>query len=791
MPSVKHILFLLGLLLGLGVISGYTQDVTKTKSCMECHEDQELTGEIDGEEVSVFFDLERYEKGIHADLSCVDCHDDIAELPHDSDLKKVDCSSCHDDVIEEIKTSVHGAEGKEGPSCADCHSHPHHALRPDDPESTINHQNILAVCSKCHNEENPNTEAFAVEHFTAESYAQTVHGKAFQAGNADAAFCTDCHGHHKILPSSNPESPLHPTKVDSTCAQCHQEVFEIYKNSIHGKTTASGSEDAATCTSCHGEHDIVPVDDPDSPLQHNRVSFMCGKCHFDLTLMDQYGLASAEQETLFKGSVHAEEVAKGNEKAPNCVSCHGSHNTLPLRDPDSPSNFMHVPETCGQCHEVEKEQYLKSVHGVSAMRGHKDSPVCTDCHGEHAILRPSDDQSPVSVLKVAQNTCARCHASIVINDKYGISSGKVENYFDSYHGLALQHGSKKVANCSSCHGYHLILHSSDPNSTVSKERLVETCGSCHPGISSNVLAAPIHADVTIRSQTITAWVPRIYILLIVVIIGGMLLHNGVIFWAGLRKKYAHEKGRPSYRRFTRFEIWMHVLLTISFILLVITGFALLSPNSWWVTMLSYLQFNEAVRGLIHRVCGVILIVTSILYAGYMVFTKRGRSEFIAFFPVWKDAVDVVHYLSYHMGWRAEPPKFDRYDYMEKMEFWALVWGVIIMAITGLILWFPIQAFEYLPKWAIDMAELIHYYEAVLATLAIAVWHIFLVIFHPDEYPMSLTWLTGEMTEEHLKKNHPLEYERLKQEKEQAATVKEDGSPTKSDAGLNTEDKKDE
>ena len=476
--------------------------------------------------------------------------------------------------------------------------------------------------------------------------------------------------------------------------------------------------------------------------------------------MDQYGIASAEQETLFKGSVHAGQVMKGNEKAPTCVNCHGFHDTLPLNDPNSPSNFKNVPETCGQCHTVEKEQYLRSVHGVSAQRGHKDAPVCTDCHGEHGILLVTDDRSPVSVLNLSKNTCGRCHSSIVINDKYGIKSGKVENYFESYHGLALQHKSRKVANCGSCHGNHLILPPSDPQSTVSPTRLVETCGACHPGISTNVLAAPIHSEITIRSETIQAWVPRIYILLIVVIIGGMLFHNGVILWALLRVKFQEESGEPSYTRFTRFEIVLHILLTLSFITLVVTGFALISPNSWWVTLLSFFRMNESMRSITHRTAGLVLLFTSMTYGFYMISTRRGRTELIAFLVHWRDFPQVWHFIAYYPGKRSEPPDFDRYDYTEKMEFWALVWGVVIMAVTGFMLWFPILSLEYLPKWAIDMAELVHYYEAVLATLAIAIWHFFFVIFHPEEYPMSMTWLTGKMTKHHLKRRHPREYARL-------------------------------
>jgi formate dehydrogenase gamma subunit len=565
--------------------------------------------------------------------------------------------------------------------------------------------------------------------------------------------CTDCHSDIEEIPHASPLNPVN-------CAECHDEMAEVFAKSIHGVALAKNAPDAPTCVRCHSSQNMLSAADPASPVYRLRIAHLCGECHSDPKIMREYQVTDSQKEHLYKLGVHAAEVIAGNENAPTCIDCHGVHTILPLRDPNSPTNFMNVSKTCGKCHETEMEQYQQSVHGKSAQAGHKDSPVCTDCHGEHSIFRVTDERSPVSFFNLAGNTCGRCHSSIVINEKFNIPARKVENYFDSYHGLALQQGSKKVANCGSCHGSHLILPSSDPASTVSPQRLVETCGVCHPGISSNVLAAPIHAEVTLRSDLIAAWVPRIYIPLIIIIIGGMLLHNGLIFWTMLREKFKKEIHQPSYQRFNRFEIICHIILTISFIVLVITGFALLSPNSWWVTMLSYVYFTETIRAPIHRIAGVALMLVSIVYALYMVFTRRGRYEFRALFLWPSDIRHAWQHLAFHLGKRPEPPKFGRYDYTEKMEFWALVWGVIIMAVTGLILWFPITAFEYLPKWAIDMARLIHYYEAVLATLAIVVWHFFFVIFHPEEYPMSVTWLTGKMTKEHLKHRHTLEYEEL-------------------------------
>lgn len=636
-----HSLFCL-LSIFLAPLPVFSQEVSDNKSCLECHGDESLTGERDGKEISLFINEEQYKISIHGELSCTDCHDDIQELPHTDELKKISCANCHEDIANELQGSVHGKDT--GPSCVVCHGDPHKLFGPDNERSNVN-------------------------------------------------------------------------------------LF--------------------------------------------RIQNTCGQCHSEDRILRRYEANAPLIETLYREGVHAIELMRGNKKAPSCVHCHGYHNILPLNNIKSKTNFINVAQTCGQCHTVERDQFLESEHGVSATTGHKDAPVCTDCHGEHSIFRVSDERSPVSYKNVSSNTCSRCHSSIVINEKYKIPGGKVSNYYDSYHGLALQHGSKRVANCNSCHGNHLILPSSDPRSTISPQRLVATCGECHPGITANVLAAPIHSEVTIRSKTIVAWVPRIYIPLIVLIIGGMLLHNGVILWALLKEKFARESKQKSYARFTRFEIFCHVMLTITFIVLVITGFALVTPGSWWVTLLSYLGFNEEIRSLLHRIAAIGMILTSMIYALYMIFTKRGRSELHSFMLWPSDLRHFFEHLAFYLGRRKDPPQFDRYDYTEKMEFWALIWGVVIMAVTGLILWFPILAFQYLPKWAIDMAELIHYYEAILATLAIIVWHFFFVIFHPEEYPMSVTWLNGKMTLEHLKHRHPLEYERLKKEFENEKEEKED------------------
>jgi cytochrome b subunit of formate dehydrogenase len=137
-------------------------------------------------------------------------------------------------------------------------------------------------------------------------------------------------------------------------------------------------------------------------------------------------------------------------------------------------------------------------------------------------------------------------------------------------------------------------------------------------------------------------------------------------------------------------------------------------------------------------------------------------------PKLSDVREAVEQVAYLVGLRAAPARFDRFSYMEKAEYWSLIWGSVIMAGTGFALWFETAALRFLPLWALDVATYIHFYEALLATLAIAVWHFYFVIFNPDVYPVNWTVLTGKISEDMLRHEHPREYERLL-EQEDAGT----------------------
>jgi cytochrome b subunit of formate dehydrogenase len=168
--------------------------------------------------------------------------------------------------------------------------------------------------------------------------------------------------------------------------------------------------------------------------------------------------------------------------------------------------------------------------------------------------------------------------------------------------------------------------------------------------------------------------------------------------------------------------------------------------------------TEPVRANLHRIFAVIMIATSISHMWYIFLTRRGRIEFRDILPAPSDFVDFIRNIRFHTWRSSEEAKFGRYDYSQKAEYWALIWGTILMIITGIVLWFPETAVKILPVWTISASQTIHYYEAWLATLAILVWHFFFVIFHPEEYPMSWTWLTGKMSRKAVKKHHARWYE---------------------------------
>jgi formate dehydrogenase gamma subunit len=459
--------------------------------------------------------------------------------------------------------------------------------------------------------------------------------------------------------------------------------------------------------------------------------------------------------------IHAQGLAKGIGSAASCNDCHGMHDLRKASDPKSLVNKMNIPSTCSKCHNDIYIQYAKGVHGKALAAGILDAPNCTDCHGEHEILEISDPKSPVNGANIADYVCSKCHNNTRIAEKYGLAKGQFSSYQDSYHGLAVRGGSVKAANCASCHQPHMILPASNPASSINKANLTATCQKCHPQATLAFATSYTHATAQAEFNKLDTTVRVIYIVAIFLIVGGMLLHNLIIFSRFVIEKHRQNKAQPTVERFSKSMVYQHLVVTIAFMILVVTGFALRYPNEWWVRIMNGVGIYEDVRGVIHRIAALLLCYISLHHAVFLLFSRRGKEEFRALLPAKDDVTNVSKNLLYFLGRSKEAPRFDRYDYTEKAEYWALVWGTFIMALTGMVLWFPTFFTSFLPAWTVKIAETVHLYEAWLATLAIAVFHFFFVMFHPDQYPMSMTWITGRMTVDACKHHHPLWYERMK------------------------------
>lgn len=609
-----------------------------------------------------------------------------------------------------------------------------------------------ADCLACHNDpsmtkdENGRQVSLAVDE---KKFGESVHGMM-------SFNCVDCHTDIKDAPHSN-------TPAKPTCATCHADEQAKYDKGFHAKAIKAGVGQAARCIDCHGgPHEILPPGDPNSKVSKANVPKTCATCHAQSTVMQNTGVSTAPANS-FHDSVHGKALESGNDKAANCADCHGAHDILPANNPASPIYKVNVPNTCAKCHDKQKSEFMGSIHGKALVAGNTHSPVCTDCHGIHTIKKHTDPNSSVYGENLAKNTCGQCHESVRLSNEFGVPGRRATTYLASYHGMASIMGSKQAANCASCHGSHNILPSSDPNSTINPKNLVSTCGKCHPGANENFAKAKVHLDSSMAADSGSKWVRLVrsfYLVMIFGTIGGMLLHNLLVMRRKLkarREGHVHVAGGSRVVvRMTKLQRYQHLMLLTSFIVLVFTGFALKYPDS----LLGFIFINEIVRSYLHRIAGVVLIAVSVYHVYYILRHKEGRQLVKDLLPTPKDALDILDVLFYYLGLSSKKPEFTRFNYAEKMEYWALVWGTIVMAVTGLMAWFKVPVGNLLPRWTIDVGLAVHFYEAILATLAIVVWHFYMVMFDPDVYPMNWAWYDGKVSLEHYKDEHGLDGETI-------------------------------
>jgi hypothetical protein len=320
-------LFLLLFLTAWFLPAGRAQQAS---DCLTCHSSSVGLKNSQGKDISV--NPSTHMKGVHGSFGCVDCHAGAAAQTHDAKTASASCATCHADAakalatgfhavlgnpndaqtcischgtgnvtkavanpsfcaschtaeVRQYKASIHGMARDHGnadvPTCQSCHGATHTVLAASDPRSPVNKRNLPDTCGSCHSNAALAAKYMFTEVRPVEAYRQSVHGRAIQQGNMNAASCGDCHGTHDILPVSDPHSKIWKQNVASTCGTCHKGVYDTYTQSIHGQAVAKGVLQAATCTDCHSEHRILAPGDSASPVYMANVSQeACSRCQY-------------------------------------------------------------------------------------------------------------------------------------------------------------------------------------------------------------------------------------------------------------------------------------------------------------------------------------------------------------------------------------------------------------------------------------------------------------------------------------------------------------------------------
>ncbi len=602
-------------------------------------------------------------------------------------------------------------------------------------------------CLTCHSDKS--LEAVTARGKTLNLYvpADPLRGSAHEG-----VTCQECH----LGATSFDEVPHADKPLTRGCGVCHEDAKAATEKDIHGMATQAGNPRTPTCWACHGSHQIFPLASPESVFSKLKQPDTCGKCHGNDKLFElEKGITKRNLVSRYKASVHWEAIQQGKNAA-TCSDCHGRHNILSSASENSEVSRNGVANTCKKCHPNETKVFWSGAHGSALQHGNNDVPTCTTCHGDHdmASLR---SRSGDAKQWASTQVCIWCHGNDRMMARYGLDTSPVVSYMNDFHGLTQRGTMGASATCADCHDPHHSLPSNHPSSRMHISNRGPACGKCHGKVTDSFVRSFTHKKALHQEgYTIEMVVRILYIILITASVIGMLLYILLGWWRAVWNKIKFQRAQKHVKRMSGFERLSHLVLFITFTTLVVTGFALKYPETFWARWLFNIGLNEAVRGLIHRLAAVIMTLNMVVFFVYMIVTKRGKCLFKESLPAKVDFIDFFETVKYYLGIKkagqeySHEPRYGVFNFAEKFEFWALMWGTGVMVVTGLILWFPKALPTSFPVWVMNVARIIHYYEALLAALAILIWHGYHTIFHPHEYPMNTSWLTGYITEDEAK-----------------------------------------
>lgn len=536
------------------------------------------------------------------------------------------------------------------------------------------------------------------------------------------------------------------------CVSCHSGVK-------YGQHFAQTSHGALSCTACHqGIRDLA------SHIQKKEKPKLasCAVCHRDI-------------EKRYDKSFHA-VVAKVS-----CLQCH--IDIHPEKAVTGKTDKVAAQRNCLKCHS-DQDKYVTKGHAAKVFAGNKDAPACSDCHGVHNMpVFAATDKGIAEKREYYTGLCVSCHREGGVAGRYGVFPMAVKAYGETYHGKVRMLGNvEKVAGCVDCHTGHNILPAKDPSSALNPQALVKTCGKCHKGFHPRFVSYVPHPDPDNPKQFLGLYLTNVFMVILLYGVFGFFWIHMLLWW---RKSYAEksclikgglqiktelaEEGLQYVRRFTISDRIMHVVLILSFFGVVLSGFPLKYPHTSWAKMLMTLFGGVENAGDIHRISAAVMFLLFLytcwlslkfLFPGFKCKGWVGRLFGPdSLFPRIKDFQDCWAMFKWFFN-AGEKPKFDRWTYWEKFDFFAVFWGMFVIGISGVVMWIPELASYVMPGWMINIVHLAHSEEAFLAAVFIFTIHFFNNHLVPDKFPLEKNIFTGSYTLEDLKKERPLEFERI-------------------------------
>ncbi|MBF0161117.1 MAG: cytochrome C [Magnetococcales bacterium] len=581
---------------------------------------------------------------------------------------------------------------------------------------------------------------------------------------------------------------MEPFKVtqetsNDKCLYCHEvKGFSVLKSpgqkrqNLHVEmaTLTKSVHNRQLCVECHQDISRVPHE------EGSRRRVDCIRCHTDMQKKSERGSGKsgtslhrvAESITRYMDSVHAKPRRNDPSRAnAYCSDCHGGHAIYSKTSAEQKEFYIRSPLVCGGCHPKQLQVYENSLHGSAVLRwGDEKKPVCADCHTTHQIglSRSTDAQ-----LIVAES-CGDCHKQ------------EYASYAATYHGQVTTLGYVNTAKCFDCHESHDNKRVTDPTSKTHKNNRDKTCKVCHANVSPGFLTFQPHGNTHDFQKYPEMWLASKGMLALLVGVFALFWTHSLLWF--LRERKEKQRGehhvlpkevleapppatgsRVNVQRFPALWRLAHLCFALSIMVLGFTGLTVLFANAFWAQSMARFLGGAEAMAVAHRVAGVVFVGVFCIHLVAVLHKLliKNRKTFQWFgphslLPRWQDLWDLIAMLKWFAG-KGARPHLDHWTYWEKFDYWAPFWGVAIIGGSGLVLWFPAKAGEYLPGWIFNVATIFHGEEALLAIVFLFSVHFFNGHFRPSKFPLDIIMFVGNMPLEEFKKERTVEYQRAVRE----------------------------